>query len=93
MVVADHQGHRLVLEALVRAPGTVTLEATVEPDSAGGSRVGLTIELRPTGLLGRAYLLADLPARALVAELTMLDLLTVLRRRDNRSPVDSVEGA
>lgn len=82
VLVADHQARRLVLEARVRAPGTVTLEATVGPDDGTGSRVGLTIAFRPQGILGHAYLLADLPARAAVAELTMLDLLTVLRRAE-----------
>lgn len=94
VVEADHDARRLVLEAQVRAPGTVTLEAEVVPD-AEGTRVSLTITFRPRGLVGRAYLLADLPARALVAELTMLHLLTVLRRRsadgDDRSGTASVE--
>lgn len=85
VVLADHQVRRLVLQARVRAPGTVTLEAAVSPD-ATGSRVDLAITLRPSGLLGRAYLLADLPARAVVTELAMLDLLTVLRRRVGATP-------
>ena len=93
---ADHDARRLLLEAQVRAPGTVTLEATVTAHMTG-SVVSLTIALEPRGLLGRAYLLADLPARALVAELTMLDLLTALRRRvgpeDNRSGSTSVDQA
>lgn len=89
VVVADHADRRLLLEARVRAPGTVTLEAEVDPDGlAGGSRVTLTIAFRPRGLVGRAYLVADLPAREVVTELAMLDLLTVLRKSgdgDNRS--------
>lgn len=95
VVVADHQDRRLLLEARVRAPGTVTLEATVEPDG-DGSRVTLAITFRPSGLVGRAYLVADLPARGLVAELAMLDLLTVLRKdadADNRSAPPSVSQA
>ncbi len=97
---ADHQARRLLLEAQVRAPGRVTLEAVVTPDGPlggpiadAGSAIGLTITLEPKGVLGAAYLVADLPARAVVAELTMLHLLTVLRRQDNRWPVDSVEEA
>ncbi len=80
---ADHRARRLLLEARVRAPGRVTLEVTVTPDSEGseGSEVAMSIELAPRGLLGRAYLLADLPAREAVAELTLLHLLTVLRRQ------------
>lgn len=93
VLVADHHERRLVLEALVRAPGTVTLDATVE-EHPDGAVIGLAISFRPAGLLGRAYLLADLPARGLVSELAMLDLLTVLRRQiaddDNRSATGSV---
>lgn len=84
VVVADHADPRLLLEARVRAPGTVTLEATVEPDDHG-SRVTLTIAFQPSGLLGRAYLIADLGAREAVTELAMLDLLTVLRRTASAS--------
>ncbi|MGA8846463.1 MAG: DUF2867 domain-containing protein [Nocardioides sp.] len=94
---ADHRERRLLLEAQVRAPGRVRLEAIVSPGGSIGdeaaSVVTLTITLEPRGLLGAAYLVADLPARAVVAELTMLHLLTVLRRHDNRWPVDSVEEA
>lgn len=91
VVAADHRAHRLLLEAEVRAPGRVTLEVTIAPgDSLDTAEVTLTITLEPRGLLGRAYLVADLPARGAVAELTMLHLLTVLRRQDNRWPVDSV---
>ena len=97
VVEADHRDRRLLLEAQVRAPGRVTLEAVVGPGGTLGddaaSLVTLTITLEPRGLLGAAYLVADLPARAVVAELTMLHLLTVLRRDDNRWPIDSVEEA
>lgn len=93
VIDADHRAHRLLMEAEVRAPGRVTLEATVAPGPDDESaEVALTITLKPRGILGRAYLIADLPARGAVAELTMLHLLTVLRRQDNRWPVDSVEG-
>lgn len=96
---ADHRARRLLLEAEVRAPGRVTLEVTVTPHDEPGSPssdVDMTIRLEPHGIVGAAYLVADLPARGVVAELTMLHLLTILRRnekRDNRWPVDSVEGA
>ncbi len=94
MVEADHHAHRLLLEAEVRAPGRVTLEVTLATADAGATphdtRVGLTITLDPSGVLGMAYLVADLPARGVVTELTMLHLLTILRRRDNPWPVDSV---
>ena len=97
VVEIDHRAHRMLLQAEVRAPGTVTLEATVGPGQRQGvddtSEVALTITLRPDGVLGAAYLIADLPARGVVAELTMLHLLTVLRRRDNRWAVDSVDEA
>src|SRR3954471_14145119 len=66
---ADHDGRRLALVAAVRAPGTVVLRSSVTPLSGGGSRLDLDVSFRPDGLLGRAYLLADLPAREAVAEL------------------------
>ncbi|CAN5696806.1 hypothetical protein BH11ACT8_BH11ACT8_30020 [soil metagenome] len=94
VVVAYHREHLLVLEARVRAPGRVVLEATVAPHDEG-STGEIAITFHPRGLVGQAYLLADLPARGVVAELTMLDLLTVLRRRsdedDNRSWSSSVD--
>ncbi len=72
VLAADHAARRLVLRAEVRAPGTVTLEATVEPDAgdsdAGGSVVSVAVGFTPSGLLGRVYLLADLPARETVIE-------------------------
>lgn len=60
------RGHRLVLEAAVRAPGTVTLTVLVSATgtSAGpATEVDLRVRLDPQGVLGAAYLLADLPAR------------------------------
>lgn len=92
VTAAEHGARRLTLQAQVRAPGTVTLEATVEPHPEG-AEVTTTIRFAPRGLLGRAYLLADLPAREAVAELVQLHLLTILRRHDNpwaASPVDQV---
>ena len=61
-------GHRLVLEAAVRAPGTVTLTLLVSA-AEGGSEVDLTIRFDPDGVLGTAYLLADLPAREVLTDL------------------------
>lgn len=71
-------GHRLVLEAAVRAPGRVRLELRVDgrPD---GCAVDLQITFEPEGLLGTAYLLADLGAREAVVELTHRRLVGDLR--------------
>ena len=92
VVEADHRHRRLLLEAEVRAPGRVTLEAGVKA-ADDTSVISLTIAIEPRGVLGAAYLIADLPARGAVAELTMLHLLTIIRRRDNPWPVDSVVDA
>ena len=77
-VVAGAHGHRLVLKAAVRAPGRVLLELRVDgrPD---GCEVDLTITFEPDGLLGSAYLLADVGAREAVVELTHRRLLADLR--------------
>ena len=64
-------GSTLELLARVRAPGTVRLQVEVDAASdQDASTVTTTIELEPRGLLGAAYLLADLPAREAVAALT-----------------------
>ena len=76
---ASPERRRLVLEAAVRAPGRVRVTTEVDP-AEGGTRVTQTTSFSPRGLRGRAYLVADLPARGAVAELVMLHLLTVLRR-------------
>lgn len=60
---------RLVLVADVRSPGRVTLTTTITPDGASGCRLEQEVRLDPDGLVGAAYLLADLPAREAVAEL------------------------
>ncbi|MEQ7848127.1 hypothetical protein [Nocardioides kribbensis] len=69
-------GHRLVLDAAVRAPGLVTWRTTVTPlTGPDGSvcRVENSVTFTPGsflgGLPGRAYLLTDLPARELLTEL------------------------
>jgi len=90
VIVADHRERHLVLRAHVRAPGQVTLRVRVEPDGER-ARVSLSISFAPRGLLGHAYLLADLPARTAVTELVMLHLLTILRRHDNQSFARSVD--
>jgi hypothetical protein len=65
----------LALRAAVRAPGTVDLDVGWE--AAGPSRTHLTMTVcfTPEGLAGLAYLLADLPARETVAELTFRRIL------------------
>ncbi|MFC6287340.1 DUF2867 domain-containing protein [Nocardioides sp. GCM10027113] len=94
---AEHDGPRrlLLLEAQVRAPGTVRLLTTAQaveeavdgavenaagpPEAHGRTRLVQTVELEPHGLLGTAYLLADIPAREAVVELTHRRLLADLR--------------
>lgn len=65
----------LDLEAEVRAPGRVRLETRVEPDAAGGCTVRQELTFQPAGLLGQLYMLVDLPAREVVAELAHRRLL------------------
>lgn len=72
-------GHRLVLRARVRAPGEVLLTTEVTPLPAG-CRVGQAVSFAPEGLAGRAYLLADLPAREVLLELVHRRLLAEVRR-------------
>ena len=69
---------RLVLEAAVRAPGRVLLCSEVEALTGSGSRLHQAASFEPDGLLGHAYLLADLPAREAVLELTHRRLLSDL---------------
>lgn len=81
---ADHATRRLVLTAEVRAPGAVTLVTDVLPDPAGsggpgGSVLRQRVRFRPSGPVGTAYLLADLPARAALLELTHRRVLADLR--------------
>jgi Protein of unknown function (DUF2867)/Polyketide cyclase / dehydrase and lipid transport len=65
---ADDRTRVLRLEAAVRAPGTVVLTTTVAP-AIHGCTLTQAVSFAPSGLLGTAYLLADLPARELVVEL------------------------
>jgi len=71
---------RLLLEAAVRLPGRVLLETRVEPAAPAGTRVRQSVTFQPAGVLGHAYLVADLPAREAVIELTHRRLLADLRR-------------
>lgn len=66
---ADHEERRLVLVADVRSPGRVTLTSTVTEVDSERCRLEQEVRLDPDGLVGAAYLLADLPARETVAEL------------------------
>ena len=68
----------LDLEAVVRAPGRVTLRTEVSPYGAG-ARVSQAVTFAPHGVLGSAYLLVDLPAREAVIALTHRRLLHDLR--------------
>lgn len=79
---AEHDGdrHRLLLEAAVRAPGRVLLRTEVDARDASRSRLRQEVGFEPDGLLGHAYLLADLPARAAVLELAHRRLLADLAR-------------
>lgn len=78
---AGHRGtrRRLVLEAQVRAPGTVRLTTEVEALADQRARLVQTISFAPRGFLGAAYLLADVPAREAVIEVTHRRLLGDLR--------------
>jgi hypothetical protein len=76
---ADHDARRLVLEAEVRAPGRVLLTTAVEPLGETRCRLTQTTEFTPSGWLGRGYLVVDLPAREVVAELTYRRLLADVR--------------
>jgi hypothetical protein len=76
--VVRASGGVLDLEAVVRAPGRVTLRTEVTPDGTG-ARVTQAVTFHPHGALGAAYLLADLPARETVIALTHRRLLRDLR--------------
>ncbi|MBZ5735502.1 DUF2867 domain-containing protein [Nocardioides sp. TRM66260-LWL] len=74
----------LALRAIVRAPGTVTLVTRVVPLDDDRTRVEQIVRLDPDGLLGLAYLTADLPARETVIELVHRRLLRELRHDPTR---------
>ncbi|MDO9497951.1 MAG: DUF2867 domain-containing protein [Nocardioides sp.] len=75
---ADHARRHLVLTAQVRAPGTVTMVTDVVPGTTG-CLLRQRVRLQPSGLLGAAYLLVDLPARGALLELAHRRLLSDLR--------------
>ncbi|CAB4712759.1 unannotated protein [freshwater metagenome] len=62
----------------MRAPGRVRLRTDVRPTLAGCD-VEQVVTFTPSGLLGRAYLLADLPAREALLTLVHRRLLADLR--------------
>ncbi len=59
----------------VRSPGRVTLVTSVEPAGPGRCTVRQSVTFEPDGLVGQLYMLADLPAREVVVELTHRRLL------------------
>lgn len=69
----------LLLRADVRAPGVVELRTRLRA-AGSGTEVEQTVTFDPRGWWGTAYLLADLPAREAVIELTHRRLLRELRR-------------
>ena len=79
----DGDRHRLLLEAVVRAPGRVLLATEVEPRGGRRSRLHQSVTFEPRGLLGHPYLLADLPAREAVLGLAHRRLLGDLGRRSS----------
>ena len=79
-LVTDSTPNRLALRADVRAPGAVELLVTFEPlghpdDAEPRTLLVQEIRLTPSGGLGWAYLIADLPAREAVAEISHRRLL------------------
>jgi hypothetical protein len=76
---ADHEAHRLVLRAAVRAPGEVRLSTVVTPLAEDRCRIAQRVTFTPDGLLGHAYLVADLPARELLLELVHRRLVADVR--------------
>lgn len=71
----DHEHRGLAMVAAVRAPGTVRMEVSVAGAGAERSVITLSISFVPEGRLGWTYLIADLPAREVVMELTQRALL------------------
>lgn len=82
VVEADDNAHSLVLEALVRAPGRVVFRSEVTPVVTGGCELTQSVTFTPAGLLGVAYLLADLPAREVLLELVHRRTCADVGRRD-----------
>lgn len=78
---ADHAARRLVLRAAVRAPGEVVLETLVARLGDDTSMLVQRVSFTPAGLLGRAYLVADLPAREVLLELVHRRVVADVRRQ------------
>ena len=76
--VTDTRRRTLVLEAEVRSPGLVRLTTSVHAAGPGRCTVKQAVRFEPDGLVGQLYLLADLPAREAVVELTHRRLLADL---------------
>ena len=80
---------REVLDALIRLEredsGVVRLRTSWSGVSEDRTRVTQSVSFEPAGLLGRAYLLVDLPAREAVIELTHRRLLRDLRQQASGS--------
>jgi hypothetical protein len=65
-VSAYEPDHLLRLEAEMRVPGRAWLEFTVDPLTTTTSRITQVARFEPSGLLGRMYWYALLPAHALI---------------------------
>lgn len=65
-IVAVEAGSALLLRSEMRLPGRAELELSVLPLPHGRSRYVQRVAFWPSGLLGRAYWLAQLPAHQLV---------------------------
>lgn len=72
---ADHDLCRLAMTAQVRAPGTVLMEVSAAETGESSCVLSLAISFAPSGALGTAYVVTDLPAREVVIELTHRRLL------------------
>ncbi|MBE0488631.1 MAG: DUF2867 domain-containing protein [Halomonas sp.] len=59
-------GERLILLSSLRAPGEGGMEITLEPDTAGGSRITLVLHWHPAGVWGLLYWFLLWPAHAVV---------------------------
>lgn len=77
---STHGGFVLDLEARVRAPGTVTMHSTLSRIPAG-CLLSQSVTFRPSGVVGAAYLLADLPAREALVTLVHRRACADVRRR------------
>lgn len=65
-IVTVEPGARLLLRSQMRLPGRAELTLTVTALPGGGCRYLQKVDFRPSGLFGRAYWYAQLPAHQLV---------------------------